>query len=154
EQISVAMDRRWNVVALSGYVTGDLPAAAKLSGSRGRDAFKLDASAAIRRAVSDLSGVSLESADFEAAAAAPGGYALTRLRSASLRRAGASANAEPNRGKPVFFRTGEDSLVAGYYVEADLGNDQNGEPRFYSYVIAADDGRILLKHNLVAYDNP
>src|SRR5215813_2410411 len=154
EQISVAMDRNWDAVALSGFITGDLPAAAKLPGSRVADAFKLDAFSAVTRAMSDLSGVAVGAGDFEAPAPSSGDYLRAPLNRAGALRSGAHPNAEPARAKRVFYRVGEDSLVAAYYAEVDLGSNAAPERRSYAYLIAADDGRILAKHNLVAYDNP
>ncbi len=154
EQLSVAMDRNLDVVALTGYVTGDLPGVAKMAGQRARDAFTLGTARAMRKAVSDLAGVNLEAADFEAPAAAPGEYQRFRLRPGGALRADAGSDAEPTRGKQVFYRAAADALVPAYYVEADLGNDATHRPRMFSYLIAADDGRVLSKLDLTAYDNP
>jgi hypothetical protein len=152
EQLSVAMDRNLDVVALSGYVTGDLPGAAKIPGLRARDAFRVGAPHAMRTALTDLSGVLLADADFEAPQAA-GDYQRLRLRPGGALRATAGTDAEPTRAKQVFYRA-TDALVPAYYVEADLGNDADRRPRAFSYIISADDGRVLGKYDLTAYDNP
>src|SRR5262249_11747490 len=78
EQLPIAMDRNFDVVALTGFVTGDLPGAAKIPGKRARDAFVIDAPRAMHKAMSDLSGVLLDERDFEAPAAAAGDFVRTR----------------------------------------------------------------------------
>ena len=152
EQLSVAMDRNFEVVALSGYVTGDLPGVAKIAGKRPRDAFSLAPTSAMIAAMSELSGVALDASDFEPATEGAGGYQTFRLRPSGTFRARAAMNAEPTRGKPVFYRAAPDALVPAYYVETDLGNDAEKHPRTFSYLIAADDGRVLAKNDLTAYE--
>jgi large repetitive protein len=150
ERVSVAMDRSLDVVAFTGYVTGDLPVAAKLG--RVKDAFGLDAPRAVAAAMSDLAGVRLGTGDFDAPTDQPGGYRAMTLTAAGKARSSATT-AEPARGKPVFIRTGPGSLTAAYYVEADLGDGTDGAPRLVAYHIAADDGRVLAKHDLVASEH-
>lgn len=55
------------------------------------------------------------------------------------------------RVKPVYFRTAE-GLVAAHYVELNVGSTE-GE-RYYSYVVSAQDGSILFRHNLTAELTP
>ncbi len=154
EQLSVAMDRNLDAVALTGFVTGDLPAAAKQPGRRARDAFASGSAAAITAAMSDLAGAAIAASDFEAAAPAAGGYQAARLRPAAATRVAAAADAAPTRAKPIFFRIAPDSLVPAYYVEADLGDDAAHRARHVAYVIDAGDGRVLWRNDLTAYDNP
>src|SRR6185369_17004243 len=80
------------------------------------------------------------------------GYHKFRLKPAASFRARAAANLEPTRGKPVFYRAAPDAIVPAYYVEADLGNDAEKHPRMFSYLVAADDGRVLAKQDLTAYE--
>lgn len=154
EQISVAMDRTLEAVALTGYVTGDLPAAAKIRGKRARDAFTLGEARAVTAAMSDLSGARLDASDFDAPIAATGSYQNFRLRPAGALRANAAARVEPSRVKPVFFRPAAGALVPAYYVEADLGNDAANRPRAFAYLIAADGDRVLARNDLTARENP
>lgn len=53
---------------------------------------------------------------------------------------------EPARAKPVWFRV-PDGLIAGYYVELQINDLEARSQDYYSYVIAADDGRILFRNN-------
>ena len=152
ERIAVAMDRQLDVVALTGFVTGDLPAVAKAPGAA-RRAFTIDAPRAIAVATSDLAGVALAAGDFEAPFDLPGGFRAARLATAGVARTGARST-EPARGKPVFYRVGPSAIAAAYYVETDLGDDARGAPRSFAYVVAADDGRILHKHDLTVLDHP
>lgn len=54
---------------------------------------------------------------------------------------------EPARTKPVWFRVAE-GLVPAHYVELQMADAVTGSDDYYSYVIAADDGRILFRNNL------
>ena len=55
----------------------------------------------------------------------------------------------PARAKPVWFRV-PDGLIAGYYVELQMNDLETRSQDYYSYVIAADDGRILFRNNQTA----
>lgn len=57
----------------------------------------------------------------------------------------------PVRFKPVWFRLPE-GLVSAFYIEIQVaeGSDHSA----YSYVISRDDGRVLLRKNLVAHATP
>lgn len=154
EQISVAMDRHLDVVALTGFVTGDLPGVAKIAGKRARDSFSLGTTRAMTAAMSDLSGARMEAQDFEAPVAAAGDYQTFRMHPSGALRAQANASADPARVKQVFYRSGPDSLTAAYYTEVDLGNDADKRPRNFSYIIAGDSEKVLFKKDLTAYDHP
>ncbi|MEO8104033.1 MAG: M36 family metallopeptidase, partial [Betaproteobacteria bacterium] len=56
---------------------------------------------------------------------------------------------EPARTKPVWFRLPE-GLVPAHYVELQMSDTTSGSLDYYSYVIAADDGRILFRNNQTA----
>ncbi|HUQ03688.1 MAG TPA: myxosortase-dependent M36 family metallopeptidase [Kofleriaceae bacterium] len=139
EVISVAMDRQLDAVALTGFVTGDQPAMHKL-----RRGFGVAAGQATASALSDALGSVVGAAQVSAPRAADGGYQLLAT----------SVTADPVRMKKVWFRAADRSLVDAYYVEADLGADATGKPRFYSYVVSASDGAVLFKNDLTAYDHP
>lgn len=154
ERLSVAMDRQLDVVALSGYVTGDVPLMLKKLGTRARDTFVIDTLAAMRVAASDLSGVTLALADFEPLQAAPGSYETARFTAAAAARATGGASVEPVRARRVFHRTKPDTLLPAYYVEVDLGDDASRRPRHFAYLINATDGTVLTRNDLTAYENP
>ncbi len=139
EVISVAMDRQLDAVALTGFVTGDLPAMHKA-----RHGFAVAAPEAVAVVLGEALGPVAGLAQVSAPRPAQGGYQLLAT----------SATTEPVRMKQVWFRAADRSLTDAYYVEADLGADADGNPRYYSYVISASDGRVLFKNDLTAYDNP
>jgi hypothetical protein len=139
EVISVAMDRQLDAVALTGFVTGDQPAMHKL-----RRGFGVAAGQATASALSEALGSVVGPAQVSAPRAAEGGYQLLDT----------SVTTDPVRMKKVWFRAADRSLVDAYYVEADLGDDAAGNPRYYSYVVSASDGAILFKNDLTAYENP
>ena len=56
----------------------------------------------------------------------------------------AASMSEPARTKPVWFRTPA-GLIPAHYVELQMTDGDNVD--YYSYVIAADDGRILFRNN-------
>ena len=55
---------------------------------------------------------------------------------------------QPVRAKPVWFRLPQ-GLVSAYYVEVLV--HEEGEEHAYAYVVAAEDGRLLLRHNQTAH---
>jgi len=57
--------------------------------------------------------------------------------------------AEPARGKPVWYRLKE-GLTPAYYLELQVSDGKLDENDYYSYVIAADDGRLLFRKNLTS----
>ena len=57
--------------------------------------------------------------------------------------------AEPARGKPVWYRLKE-GLIPAYYLELQVSDGKLDENDYYSYVIAADDGRLLFRKNLTS----
>ena len=57
---------------------------------------------------------------------------------------------QPARAKPVWFRLPQ-GLVSAYYVEVLV--HEEGEEHAYAYVVAAEDGRLLLRHNQTAHQH-
>ncbi len=60
-----------------------------------------------------------------------------------------AAMSEPARVKPVWFRLPQ-GLAAAYYVELQMQDRGARNNDYYSYVIAADDGRMLFRNDLSA----
>src|SRR5262245_45153165 len=89
EVISVAMDRQLDAVALTGFVTGDLPAMHKLQ--RG---FSIPTERATASALGDALDSVVGAAQVSAPRASEGGYVLVAT----------SMTAEPVRTKKVWFR--------------------------------------------------
>src|SRR5262245_49595141 len=122
EKLSVAMDRSFNLIAFTGFVTGDLPFVGK-PGHSVREGFLINHDRAIVAALSDLSSVALEPGEVLASSPASGNFKSARLTPAGALRTGANLNSEPSRCKEIFYRQAPDALRPAYYCEADLGND-------------------------------
>jgi len=141
ESTRVAMTRNLDLVAISGSI----PSADATSGSA---AFQLGTADAVATAFSDLSGLAVSGVEMRSLGSREGGYESLDL-VPSLKSTLAGATTEPARALPVFFHA-VDGLVPAYYVEVDSAN---GTPTSdsYSYVVSAQDGSILLRHNLTEY---
>lgn len=140
ESVNVLLDAGGNVRAISGTFSGTDNELAAPGGERG---FILDARAAVARALEawDLDRDATRGLLGEQAAA--GGYAaFTYPANASLRVDGL-------RAKPVWFRL-PNGLVPAYYVETEVQHAGSDRIDNFAQVIAADDGRLLFRHNQVA----
>ncbi len=142
EVVAVAMDRDLDAVALSGFVTGDLPTLNAKGGTR--PGFALPPGRAVADAVTDAGGLAIDLASVDAPRAADGGYQEFATR----------ATRDPVRLKKVWYRGADRALVDAYYVEVDAGNDATGAPRYFAYVVSATDGAVLFKNDLSAADHP
>ncbi len=141
------MRQSLDVVALSGSLH---PAA--VPGDRyGTRKFTLAESQAVARALSDLFGAEVSpssivdtkkvKARYHSFDLAPG----TKVKGEVVRFASAA------RVKKVFFPL-PDRLLAGYFVEFEVGPEAKTSSSAYRYVIAADDGRLLYRENLTHHD--
>ncbi len=138
--IKVMLDR--NDHRLLGIAGSPHPAA--MPGNR--KTFTLAKSEAITTALVDLYGAGARgSAEVVANGKRKGGWDYFEL--ADSRR---MKFKEPARVKPVYFPLG-DTLVAGWFLEVQVKR-ANGEVDAFQYVIAADDGRLLYRRDLTAYD--
>jgi hypothetical protein len=143
EQARVVMSRDLKLVAISGFISssgGD----ASLS-ARG---FGLGSAQAVANAFSDLSGLFVNGSEMKSLGALEGGYEALDL-SPGLKGSILGATTQPARAKPVYFHLGE-SMIPAWYVEVDSAVP--GGSDWYSYVVSADDGSILFRHDLTAYD--
>ncbi|HYV20594.1 MAG TPA: M36 family metallopeptidase [Verrucomicrobiae bacterium] len=142
EEMSLVMDRSLDLVAISGH----MPAASQARG-RAASAFRLSRAEAVAIAYSDLSGRSVPAAGIASLGSRPGNYESFDL--VPGLRGVPEAMTQPARVKPVWFRdvTG---LVAAFYVEVDSANDDGSDN--YAYVVSAEDGRLLFRHDLTEYD--
>ncbi len=139
ETVSVAMDRRLDAVALTGFVTGDQPAAKKANAR----SFTLSPGRAAAAALSHA-GRAVDVTQMSA----------PRVVDAGFQEIVTAATAAPVRVKQTWFRAPDRSLVDAYYLEVDLGADATGAPRYFSYVVSATDGKILFQNDLTAFDHP
>jgi hypothetical protein len=155
QQVSVAMDRNLDALALSGDVSGERSGASssladKAAGSA--SGFTLAPEQAVIVAVADVTGVELERSDLGAALPAPGSYERIDLGPRALSKLGIPAGTAPARTKMTLFPSTTKRLLPAYYVEADAGSDAEGKPRYFAHVISAADGAILWKRDLTAYE--
>ncbi|UAA40305.1 rhombosortase-dependent M36 family metallopeptidase [Paraneptunicella aestuarii] len=142
KEYNVMMDREYNLVAGSGYFANKAPANKLLS----MLANFGSAESAVQKAIADLShgkaNVSLtQSAD-------KGDYKVFSIASQSgeLQVAG-----EP-RAKKVFYEV-NGTLEAAYYVEVSLTQAETLDSINHSYVIQANNGKVLFRNNQVAHAN-
>ncbi|MCM3902528.1 MAG: M36 family metallopeptidase [Pyrinomonadaceae bacterium] len=145
------MNRQLQLVAVAGYLTG--PADQTVAGPA---AFSLGPAEAAVRALRDLTEAPVESSAIQGAhqsrpskQQSPYEFYETRLDANLSFKLG-----RPVRVKPVLFHL-VGQFVPAYYIEADVelpATEDFPISRFYSYVISAVDGQLLLRNNLTAYD--
>lgn len=150
DELNVIMNRNLQVVALSGYLTGDNTHDAVQS-------FNLQPVDALTRSIQDLTGKNVDSSllrtvDDNLRAGDP--YQLFTAENNSLN--DVTLSSEPSRVKQVMFHL-PDGYVPAYYVETSVmvPSDEvvsvNDEPIMkelgYAYVISAVDGTMLFRMN-------
>ena len=149
EQATVLLNAQSQATAIGGYLGSTTPAprtqVARTTGS--------DVTAAIGRALLDWGFDATVAQQLQQTAApiqdAPRSYQWWALPAGTVGAQGATL-AQPVRAKPVWFRLPQ-GLVSAYYVEVLLHEDS--EEHGWAYVIAADDGQLLLRHNLTAHNH-
>lgn len=150
EEVAVLMDRDLDSVAVSGHVSGAARRGARAATTR----FALDAADAIAASVVDRTSDSTFSAS-DVVAGGPAKGQWTEYRQLpSRRRASGAMLTGPLRSKPVYFRDAT-GYRAAWYVEvaAEVPSASGGvDGDLVSYVIAADDGEILFRHDMTARD--
>jgi len=143
DSMSVLMDRDLSLIGISGYLA---PSAGTLL-KTGAPAFTIGATDAIASAVRDFTGAAVSPQAFRPTGEIRANYAYFGLDAAVARTAGLVPT-EGTRAKQVYFHLPE-GLVPAYYLELD-GLDTAGAKTMFSYVISADDGRVLFRNNLTA----
>ncbi|MDQ4123101.1 MAG: M36 family metallopeptidase [Acidobacteriota bacterium] len=164
DEINVVMNRNLQLIALSGYLTGD-----NTIESLTAETFQLHPEAALAKAVEDLTGSPLDvsvlrrietsnnASSAESSAANP--YIHFTGDNSTLQNF--AFNEEPSRVKKVMFHL-PDGYIPAYYVETRI-NVPSTDPYIisefplstelgYSYVISAADGRILFRNNQVSHN--
>ncbi|MBL8512122.1 MAG: M36 family metallopeptidase, partial [Betaproteobacteria bacterium] len=165
ESATVLMDAQMRPLAIGGYIgpTGANTASSKSAQADTSRTFRLSPAEAIAAALGDY-GFTPQIAEAMQRLAGPAGvteaatsskavteptdpYQYFTLPTSMASRDGARMS-EPTRIKPVWFRLAT-GLVPAYYLELQMNDRQAGDGDYYSYVIAADDGRLLFRNNLV-----
>ncbi len=140
-ELKVVLRPDLSLVALSGSpsrVTGAKPA---------QRVFRLTPGQAVARALADLYKVSVPDgfdSQLRPAEGADAWVDLPAVTSVQL--------VEPARARKVFFRDG-DRLVSAYMTEFYASRDQSTMSDAFRYLIAADDGRVLERRDLTAYES-
>jgi len=150
EELSVVMDRKFRLVGMTGYLSTPDSAASLFAGSSSFTArpaapsFALDHSAAVAAAYGDLTGTPLGAGAFQENGVVRGDYRGVTLRSGVST---PSPLSFPGRARQVLFhRPG--GLVPAYYVEVASPDPLARSLDYYSYVISARDGKVLVRTNL------
>ena len=139
DEVKVLMDRDHALLAVSGYIPSR-GLAAKL----GTPTFKLAADLALQLALADFSGQATASgARF--VEPAEGGYERWDVSAAAASWPDELRPGGPARVKRVLFHE-PDALVPAWYVELMAPSQA------YMYVVSADDGALLFRHDLMAAD--
>jgi hypothetical protein len=149
EELNVIMNRKLELVAISGFISSmDTPSAQPGA------TWSLDARAGAIAAYRDLTGTQIPTSALKADPS-QGGYDYF----SSTTELGLDI---PIRARKVFFHL-PDGLVPAYHIEVAVRNGQNVGPGdlreagqndvdYYGYVISAVDGSLLLRRNLTVYD--
>lgn len=156
EELSIVMDRKLRLVGMTGYLSTPDSAASLFAGSSSFTArpaapsFALDHSAAVAAAYGDLTGTPLGAGAFQENGVVRGEYHGVTLRSGVST---PSPLSFPGRARQVLFhRPG--GMVPAYYVEVASPDPMARSLDYYSYVISARDGNVLVRTNLSAHATP
>ncbi len=142
KEYNVMMDREYNLVAGSGYFATKAPAAQII----GLLANFGSVESAIQKAIADLSKNQTNAQLSKVKDSA--GYQIFEAQNTGN---GPQVIGEP-RAKKVFYDV-NGTLVAAYYVEVSLGEQESLSSIDHSYVIDAQNGKVLFRNNLVAQDH-
>jgi uncharacterized protein (TIGR03382 family) len=145
-ELKVVMNRDNELVAITGYLApSQTVEKAQLSASNG---FRLSAQDAIASAFRDLTGVAISPRSL-VAGQVKGAYTSFGFDAASSRLLTWHME-EPARAKKVFF-TLPDRLEPAWYVEVNAGPKGASEAAYFSFVVSATDGALLLRNDLSSH---
>jgi extracellular elastinolytic metalloproteinase len=143
--LAVAMAADRAVVGTSGTLYPELAA----SVSAKTEAVSMNA--ALAGAASDLAARVFPESDFAAGQLDQAGY--TQFKYVPDQGAGESPMfVDALRARRVVFPIAAGEAIPAYYVEVTISGDPAGSGPCFSYVISAEDGRVLFRNNLVAND--
>ncbi|MDY7227454.1 myxosortase-dependent M36 family metallopeptidase [Hyalangium rubrum] len=144
QSLKVLLDSDNQLVAMSGY----LSPAASAPRRAGTLRFTLTPPEAIALAWSDLHGEALPASSLRLTGRANGPYSHYALSPGPRQVVFAS----PARVRQTFFPL-PGALVPAYYVELDTTPVTETDGDHYAYVISAEDGRLLYRHDLTAHQS-
>ena len=140
-EVRVLLARNLELVALSGTPSSRV---------KGKGAFKLGPVDAIAAGLNDLYGTAAKPADIVALKKQVADYHYFDLSPAAAKQTGITLT-EPFRLKKVFFPM-PSGIVPAYWFEILASKADKGGSEVFTYVVAADDGRLLLRSNLTESD--
>jgi large repetitive protein len=140
--IKVLMTEAHELVAIMGNLH---PQASPKMGRAAK--FSLHAQDAISRAFNDFFMTNVSASAFTDLKKPRAGYAFYRLVDTTETLTKDIGLSRPARVKKIYYAMPEE-LVPAYYVEIWGGQKSSSDSVLYSYVIAADDGRMLQRRNL------
>ena len=138
DEVKVLMDRSLSLLAVSGYIPGR-----DLAARGAAPAFRLGAERALAAALEDFSGQPSSGGRF--VERAEGGYEKWDVEAATASWPDGLRPGGTVRVKRVLFHEPA-ALVPAWYVEL-MAPDQA-----YMYVVSADDGSLLFRHDIMAFD--
>jgi hypothetical protein len=146
-EIAVMMPPGLDVAAVGGRLAPGTPSAVAAPAR-----FKLPPQQAISLALEDLTGLQLAPSEFMSARPERDGYSYFQLASD---RAAASAPyfSEETRIRPVLFPLAAGNFAPGWHLELWVSGEPAGSGPVFSYVIDAEDGRVLFRNNLTQSDS-
>ncbi|WP_141323140.1 myxosortase-dependent M36 family metallopeptidase [Myxococcus sp. AB025B] len=139
-EVKVVMDPSQQLVAISGYLQ---PRNKDDEKNAQASAFRVSAPQAIARAFQDVTGASLDARAL-APAGSQGDYSHYSVDRNLLSTHGFG---DAPRAKKVLFPL-PDGLVPAYYVEINAGLASNPDANYVAFVVNAQDGSVLFKHDL------
>jgi hypothetical protein len=146
QKLTLVMNAQHELLGASGYLTPHVGAETRL----GKLRFSLGAPEAITRSYADLHGEALVATDLEPVGQAEGPYSFFDFEPAQ-RASGTKRLVTPARVKRVVFPL-PSQLVPAWYVELHTEQGSGQDSASYAYVVSADDGRLLMRHNLSSAD--
>lgn len=152
DELGVLMNRQYELIAISGYVTG----VNSQNGFTNRS-FELQPETAVAVALGDLSAAPVDSSALNRQTfgknASKSANEYISFNAANEMFSGFSVNDQTLRAKKFFYHLA-DGFVPAYYVEANIAvaptDESKGGDLYFSYVVSALDGRILFRNNLTA----
>jgi MYXO-CTERM domain-containing protein len=141
--VKVLMNRQGDLVAIGG----NLHPAATPKGKGKTRTFKVSPSQAIANAFDDLYGIKIGASSIVDAKREKGDYRYFNLAATPAVKAAKIAFTKQARARKVFFPT-PDSIVPAYYLEIQAGKAGSASSDLFGYVIAANDGRLLMRRDL------
>ena len=142
-ELKVLLNRDGDVVAVSGNLHG--------AAAPGVPVFAQPVEHALATAFGDLTGAPVTAASFVRKPAMRSATPRSLQRFDLAPTASARSFATPAGAKPILYAM-PDRLIPAYFVELDVSRLDSVTPDAYAYVVSAEDGNVLSRHNLTHTD--